>query len=251
MLCLPRRLLHLQRSALDAFALPPSSRENIDPQRRGNSPGRVPRAGTPLRDCLSQPQPAPLEGNGYILDEVNLRSAAPRRSVLMRCVLTALSAPILLATGLAADSPGAYDLLERTITTYRQIPSYSDHGEMVVTETAGQSVTTKRYQFWTAADGDGAYMFRMEGQSNGTRSHAVWRRDGALWLSINGNSRPSLSGASVFPLLLGADATPAFFVPILLLGDTELPVSPDAAALEGSQTCGTGTCDGGEALIRV
>jgi VWFA-related protein len=161
----------------------------------------------------------------------------------MHRILAVLIVPTLLGTSLAADSSSAYEILDRTIAAYRELSSYRDHGEMVVIETATESVTTKRYQFSTAADDAGSYMFRLEGQSNGTRSHAVWRRDGALWLSIDGTAKPSLSSASVFPLILGPDATPAFLVPILLLRDAEIPTSPDAAAFEGSETCGTSTCD--------
>ena len=193
--------------------------------------------------CSDTLEFAMAEGYAYILAWMIFSSESGRHLGSVYRAVAVLLVSVFVAGGLTAESSSAFDLLDRTVAAYRELSLYSDHGEMVVIETAGQGATTRHYEFTTAADDAGAYLFRLEETGGGASQHAVWRRDGAIWLSVNGNARPMLSTASVFPLMLGPDATPAFLVPIILLGDAEIPIAPDAAALEGSESCGTSICD--------
>jgi len=154
-----------------------------------------------------------------------------------------LLALALLVSSVATAAPDAFDLLDRTVRAYGELASYRDHGELTIITEDGNGFTTEEYSFTSVADDAGGFVFRLRRADDATGTHVVWRRDGTIWHSVDGMSRPTQATSLAFGLMLGSLAVPALLVPVVLSDDPALIDSADAAALEGSESCDGGVCD--------
>jgi len=153
--------------------------------------------------------------------------------------------------GSLGEVRGAFDLLARVEAIYREMPAYADAGSLEV-EVAGKPL--RRFVFETGFQRPDAFALRLDrviAPGATTRWKVLWHgRDGdppqvrtLCWDADLGQVKTASSLAAELSRLLpwgsgGPDALP---VPALLLG-LDVLADPDAAALDGEETCGEGMC---------
>ena len=148
------------------------------------------------------------------------------------------------AGGQEAEPPGAFELLERVRQTYRALEEYQDLGEIrIVTEAGGEERQVSKW-FTTAAAGE---KFRWDLVARGgqaTEQRVLWRDGGATFLydSRRGQYRPVDSAAAELVHGFGDGGYEALVVAVLVAGGADALAEPEAASVDGPETCDSGSC---------
>ncbi|HEX2643797.1 MAG TPA: hypothetical protein VHU81_12460 [Thermoanaerobaculia bacterium] len=157
----------------------------------------------------------------------------------------ALTALLLFADrGVAAPPPsvpGAFALLKQVRQTYSNLRSYQDHGEIEVVRTGTAEIERHAFDLAMSRE-DGGYRFALQSQSAPGRFWVVSRLLERPQVLRNGmeKPRPALSLAAEVVASFGEGAQDALVVPLLLAGDKGALADPEAATVEGPESCGGG-----------
>jgi hypothetical protein len=167
--------------------------------------------------------------------------------LLRRAILLGSVPAFGLASALpcAAGEPSAFELLDRVEAAYGALESYRDHGELVRERRDGDEIVEQRFRFSTAASGDEAFLFRLEqAEGDAGAERVIWKDTEGAWQydSGLGDMRPMKSIDTAVVLSLGVGEIDALFVPLLVAGAGGILGSPQAASVEGEDSCEEKSC---------
>lgn len=170
------------------------------------------------------------------MDLAKLSSMIPHR------VLQLSVAGLLLAGALTAQpAPKAFDLLKQVREAYAGLQSYRDQGEIETIHS--RNARPERHRFELVTSGAGGYRFTLQAE-NPKASRVIWRDGAKVWVyeANTGYSRESKSLLSEVVRSFGEGGQDALVVPALLAGGKDALSNPQAATVDGLETCGGGEC---------
>ncbi len=151
---------------------------------------------------------------------------------------------IISSTALA-ESPSGFELLEKIRRSYQSLGSYSDLGEVEIETSEAASKRTVLRFFETVTEPDGRFLFRTHGESShGYEERAIWSdgQETFVYSNLHRQYRRVESVTAELALGFGFGAQEALIVPLILLGGSEALTDPEAASVEGPESCGDTTC---------